>query len=314
MILCSPSPLPDEVRHVITRWTETQNSRLFTFIHAKEDLDRTMVDRVCKERKHYAGIETLDVLIDSGGGDIEAAYQLTTFLRRRCKKLRVFVPDWAKSASTLIALGADEIWMSDTAELGPLDAQIPDPRDPNEFISALEEFRAIDYLRNHGYEILDELAVLLLRRARLKIRDVLDHAIQYATQIMAPLYSQVDPLYFGGAHRALEMSIEYGKRVMSRYAYRGWSTKRIEGLLKELTWNYPSHTFVIDYIEVERLGLEVRLLTGELEEWAHAIIGKCTECIGLLEADVSQKTPAPIEKQVSEESDGQKEQVHPTQD
>jgi hypothetical protein len=36
----------------------------------------------------------------------------------------VIVPDYAKSAGTLMALGADEIVMSDTSELGPIDPQI----------------------------------------------------------------------------------------------------------------------------------------------------------------------------------------------
>ena len=38
--------------------------------------------------------------------------------------LRVIVPDFAKSAGTLIALGADLIVMSDTSELGPIDPQV----------------------------------------------------------------------------------------------------------------------------------------------------------------------------------------------
>jgi hypothetical protein len=38
--------------------------------------------------------------------------------------LRVIVPDFAKSAGTLIALGADSIVMSDTSELGPIDPQV----------------------------------------------------------------------------------------------------------------------------------------------------------------------------------------------
>ena len=38
--------------------------------------------------------------------------------------LRVIVPDFAKSAGTLIALGADWIVMSDTSELGPIDPQV----------------------------------------------------------------------------------------------------------------------------------------------------------------------------------------------
>jgi hypothetical protein len=39
-------------------------------------------------------------------------------------QLRVIVPDFAKSAGTLMVLGADCVVMSDTSELGPIDPQI----------------------------------------------------------------------------------------------------------------------------------------------------------------------------------------------
>lgn len=41
------------------------------------------------------------------------------------KKLRVIVPNVAKSAATLFALGADEILMGHLSELGPIDPQVP---------------------------------------------------------------------------------------------------------------------------------------------------------------------------------------------
>jgi hypothetical protein len=39
-------------------------------------------------------------------------------------RLRVIIPDFAKSAGTLMALGANKILMSDTSELGPIDPQL----------------------------------------------------------------------------------------------------------------------------------------------------------------------------------------------
>ena len=46
--------------------------------------------------------------------------------RRRVgtSRLRMIVPDLAKSAATLMVLGADSILMSDTSELGPIDPQV----------------------------------------------------------------------------------------------------------------------------------------------------------------------------------------------
>jgi len=293
MISCKPHKLSVPVQNAVQRWTKEQSTALFALILERTtDIDRQLVDKIYARRLQFKGIENIDVILHSHGGDIEAAYQLITFIRPKCKKLRVFIPDWAKSAATLFVLGADEIWMSESAELGPLDAQIPDPRDPDGLISALDEFRAIDYMRQHGHEIFDEFTKLLIRRTRTKIRDVMDLAVQYATHMMTPLYSQVDPLYFGEAHRALELSIAYGKRVMSRYGYRTWTARQIEDLLQSLTWGYPSHSFVIDYFEAQKLRLNVYLMKDQLEDDAHTIFEGINECIGFLA--VPEKKPVEV--------------------
>lgn len=68
----------------------------------------------------------VDLMLHTVGGDIDAAEKMITVLRKRVGtgRLRVIVPDFAKSAGTLIALGADAIVMSDSSELGPIDPQI----------------------------------------------------------------------------------------------------------------------------------------------------------------------------------------------
>src|SRR6202007_578466 len=62
----------------------------------------------------------LDFMLNTPGGDIDAAVKMAGILRRRVAgtgKFRVIVPDFAKSAGTLICIGADSIVMSDTSEL-----------------------------------------------------------------------------------------------------------------------------------------------------------------------------------------------------
>lgn len=68
----------------------------------------------------------IDLMLHTGGGDIDAAEKLITLLRDWVEGgiLRIIVPDFAKSAGTLMAIGADNIIMSDTSELGPIDPQI----------------------------------------------------------------------------------------------------------------------------------------------------------------------------------------------
>lgn len=65
------------------------------------------------------------LLLYSGGGRIEPAYLISKTCKRLSKnKFIVSVPRKAKSAATLLALGADEIHMGLMSELGPIDPQI----------------------------------------------------------------------------------------------------------------------------------------------------------------------------------------------
>ena len=85
-----------------------------------DDVERDLssVDGGCPTGK-------LTVIIDSSGGDIHAAYNLGNLLRSfGTERLEFIVPRWAKSAATLLCCAGDKIWMSPTAELGPLDPQI----------------------------------------------------------------------------------------------------------------------------------------------------------------------------------------------
>ena len=72
--------------------------------------------------------EELDLVINSVGGRINAAYQIVQILRLHTKKLNVCVPFYAMSAATLICIGGDTIVVDELAQLGPLDTQIREKR------------------------------------------------------------------------------------------------------------------------------------------------------------------------------------------
>ncbi|KKQ50720.1 MAG: Periplasmic serine protease (ClpP class) [Candidatus Woesebacteria bacterium GW2011_GWC1_38_13] len=69
-------------------------------------------------------VENLDLMINSPGGSGVVAEKIVEMCRRYCtKEFRVIVPNMAKSAATMISLGADKIIMGYCSELGPIDAQ-----------------------------------------------------------------------------------------------------------------------------------------------------------------------------------------------
>ena len=67
--------------------------------------------------------EDLHLLLDSPGGDGEVAIRIVRAAQSRCKQLTVIVPDQAKSAATLLSLGANHIVMGPASDLGPIDPQ-----------------------------------------------------------------------------------------------------------------------------------------------------------------------------------------------
>ena len=68
--------------------------------------------------------DNLDLLFHTPGGSPEAAANIIRVCRSYSKRFRVIIPNAAMSAGTLIAMGSDEIIMSDTSKLGPIDPQM----------------------------------------------------------------------------------------------------------------------------------------------------------------------------------------------
>src|SRR5467141_2249495 len=66
----------------------------------------------------------LDLVLHTPGGLVLAATQIARAALRRKGKVTVFVPHYAMSGGTLIALAAKEIVMSEDAVLGPVDPQL----------------------------------------------------------------------------------------------------------------------------------------------------------------------------------------------
>ncbi len=66
----------------------------------------------------------LDIILHTPGGLVLAALQIARAIGDHKAKVTVFVPHYAMSGGTLIALAGDEIVMSKYAVLGPVDPQI----------------------------------------------------------------------------------------------------------------------------------------------------------------------------------------------
>lgn len=101
----------------------------FRFGHPRASINSADVVPLETVFKSVSGAQQINVLIHSPGGDGTIVEKMVDMCRTHLvgndTKLRVIVPNIAKSAATLFALGADEILMGYLSELGPIDPQVP---------------------------------------------------------------------------------------------------------------------------------------------------------------------------------------------
>lgn len=124
----------DEARIIIKEIEELRKSKLLVVIcHQSINFHTGLaLNKILRKIKH---LDHLDIFLESGGGDIDSAYKILNLFKAYADKITVIVPSYAKSAATLIALGADELIICKAGELGPLDPQVRDPQ-TNSFVPA----------------------------------------------------------------------------------------------------------------------------------------------------------------------------------
>lgn len=207
----------------------------------------------------------LDVILQTPGGDIDAAYNIVKLLRHSSKKVNVIVPLYAKSAGTLICLGGDDIIMTILSELGPLDTQIREDQEggPPTYTSALNGFKALEQIQLHTLETLDIATKLILQRSGMKISEAITLAIEFSGNTSGTLYRQLEPKKIGEYARALEIGERYGIIILTRYMK--WNFEKADNVIKQLVKSYPAHGFVIDVDELSSLGLPA-MIASEQEE------------------------------------------------
>lgn len=249
-----------------------RKSRIYSIVHTTHPhhICRPEFATALARRSEFGQVKTLEILIHSTGGHANVAYRLAQYFRRHCKQLNILVPIMAKSAATLLSLNADNIYMGEFAELGPLDTQLKDDLDRGGgYFSPLDEFRSVEFLREYAAGILDYLSFTLEERG-MSTKQALQEAMPGVIGMMRPLYGQIEPSKLGSYRRALAEGEEYAKRLLSSWM----DNEEAEELAQKMVWSYPAHDFVIDYEEANSIGLPVsRLPISQEKTLINAIVG-----------------------------------------
>ena len=203
------------------------------------------VNRVYEELRagfQWEGGE-LDIIVESSGGDIDASFNLSNLFRKAGSKgLSFFIPRWAKSAATLLVCSGNDIYMTDIAELGPLDPQIsvftPIEKRYEEF-SPKDIDGALDIIWNEFEKDHDKLAKELIGR------------LQW-------------PLTLGGIKKSLELGEQYLIKLLETGMLKGKAPDELKEIAKRLSTGYASHGFCINCDEARELGLIVKNMNGKV--------------------------------------------------
>lgn len=262
----------DAKRQLAEQIVAMRNQPLLVWSEPHATIDYPCVHRLRETLNQWQPVSRMDLLIASPGGYIDDAYQCLRLLRRFSDHITLLIPQAAKSAATFLALGADQLLFGLEGNLGPLDAQLDDPRGFSKPVSALNEFKSLEYIREYSMETLDLIVMLMVRRSLMDVPYALEHARSTIGAFTTPLYSQVRPQDLGEYRRSLAIGEEYAKRALRRWGYKDLDENAISEIVTKLVWDYPAHDFVIDCDEAQAIGLHAQEMSPDLDELCIAIV------------------------------------------
>lgn len=195
------------------------------FLYSKMDIVRAHASRIHSclySEKVKSRRKDILLFLKSKGGELETAYLISKMCGKvKGKKFVVAIPAEAKSAATLLSLGADEIHMGPLSELGPIDPQI-DGYPALAFASAIEKLAKIAVAHPGSEKIFSE----------------------YLAQ------SKLNLINLGHYERKTASASQYATRLLkqrtrlSEETYKGQMSD--EDIATHFTTHFKDHNFVID--------------------------------------------------------------------
>jgi len=112
------------IEKILSEFEISKNYNILFIYDENGSIERYTMDRFYSSLSRMDRKKPLLLILHISGGKIEPAYLISKCCKEYSSKFIVAIPRWAKSAATLISLGADQIHMGNISELGPIDPQI----------------------------------------------------------------------------------------------------------------------------------------------------------------------------------------------
>jgi hypothetical protein len=225
----APKPrIAEDIRNIIKR-SGLGNAYDFIFLYDEvSQISRFTSNKIYSAVTDHAHDprKPLFLMLHTGGGKVEPAYLISKCCRKTAPKFVAAVPRFAKSAGTLIALGADEIHMGIISELGPIDPQIGD-------YPALGLGSAVEHI-----------AKLCTKHPQ---------AVEMLAKYLA---SNLNLHHLGYFERVSESAVQYAERLLAGRQLPPEQTPAT--VANRFVYGYKDHGFVIDKEEaIEILGPDI---------------------------------------------------------
>ena len=233
---------------LIRQIQEYRNSHVLVYFTGDRQLAQAAIgeDAVRPIYEHLLALEDasqekrkIDLFLYSRGGNVSVPWRVVTMIREFCDEFCVLIPYKAYSATTMIALGADQIVMGKKAELGPID--------PTLVRSLISEAA----MPPAEISVEDVTSYIAFMREKANISD--QNAL---AQIVSQLADHLTPLTLGSVNRQYSHIRLVARKLLTSHKEK-IEESRIGTIIDALTEKMYSHGHAIGRKEAAELGLPV---------------------------------------------------------
>ena len=244
--------LESELLKLISEYNKLRNTYLFVYAAAiekpipsvqLEQADFYVIRDLLADKK---GLKQVDMYIETPGGSGETAEEIVRFLHNNFETVSFVISGEAKSAGTIMVLSGDEILMTETGSLGPIDAQMKIGR------SVVSAYDYMEWVNNKREEAEKQGAL---------------------NPFDATMIAQISPGELGSVFNALKFAEDLVVEWLKNYKFKNWTftethktpvteemkRKRAEEIAKELIdhskWRSHGRSIKID--DLEEIGLKI---------------------------------------------------------
>jgi len=253
-----PPELEAELLRLISEYNKLRDVYLFVYVGAIGKAipevqliqdDYFLIHDLLKDKKDH---KKLDFYIETPGGSGETAEEIVRCLRRNFEKVSFVVSGEAKSAGTILVLSGDDIFMTETGSLSPIDAQMRIGR------SVSSAYDYVDWVEKKSEEA--------VQKGSLNPFDAI-------------MVAQITPGELGGVFHSLKFAEDLVVEWLEKYKFKNWNKTETQGLtvtselkkqraneiVKELInhsrWRLHGRSIKID--DLEAIGLKINRVDND---------------------------------------------------